>query len=156
MKIVSLSFTIALNSLSVVAPRLRRLILMSITSLLIAAPGAYAGKPDPDAGIPVLGTVIESPDHIYPWEMQRVNATEWTEDGSATQAFNHLQDDLGRPHIDEVWYDFDSDYFHWRGPTTGNRMAMTRVKFERDILFPYFEMVRKQIEDGKPKLTDGN
>jgi hypothetical protein len=61
---------------------------MSITSLLIAAPGAYAGKPDPDAGIPVLGTVIESPDHIYPWEMQRVNATERAEDGSATRAFN--------------------------------------------------------------------
>jgi hypothetical protein len=85
---------------------------MSMTSLLIAAPCAYAGKPDPDAGIPVLGTVIESPDHIYPWEMQRVNATEWAEDGAATRAFNHLQDDLGRPHIDDVWYDFDSDYFH--------------------------------------------
>jgi hypothetical protein len=148
-KIVALPLSIVLNSLSVVVPKLRGLIVMSITSLLIAAPGAYAGKPDSDAGIPVLGTVIESPDHMYPWEMQRVNATEWAEDGAATRAFNHLQDDLGRPHIDDVWYDFDSDYFHWRGPATGNRMAMTRVKFEREILFPYFAMVKEQIDAGK-------
>jgi hypothetical protein len=93
--------------------------------------GAQAGKP-------ITGTVIES-DHIYPWEMQRINATEWTESGDATKAFNFLQDKLGKPHIDEVWYDFDSDLFHWRGPATGNRMAMSREKFEEDI-FPLFHM----------------
>ena len=48
------------------------------------ATGAQAGKP-------VLGTVIES-DHLYPWESQRVNASEWTEGGYATEAFNFLQD----------------------------------------------------------------
>jgi hypothetical protein len=35
-------------------------------------------------------------------------------------------------------------------------MAMTRVKFEREILFPYFDMVKEQVDAGKPKLTDGN
>jgi hypothetical protein len=108
-------------------------ILMSLMALLLAT-GAQAGKP-------ILGTVIESPDHIYPWEMQRVNASEWTDDGSATKAFNYLQDKLGKSHIDEVWYDFDSDLFHWRGPSTGNRMAMSREKFEKDILFPYFAAI---------------
>src|SRR4029077_18484248 len=48
------------------------------------------------AGKPITGTVIES-DHLFPWESQRVNATEWTESGDATQAFNWLQDRLGNP-----------------------------------------------------------
>jgi hypothetical protein len=30
--------------------------------------------------------------------------------GDATKAFNFLQDQLGKPRIDEVWYDFDSDF----------------------------------------------
>ena len=93
--------------------------LLLLASLLVATEAARAGKP-------VLGTVIES-DHIYPWEMQRINASEWAESGDATKAFNFLQDQLGRPHIDEVWYDFDSDFFHWRGPATGNRMAALRA-----------------------------
>jgi hypothetical protein len=29
--------------------------------------------------------------------------------------------------IDEVWYGFDCDFCHWRGPVTDNRMAMTRA-----------------------------
>ena len=83
--------------------KISKLILMSLASLLIVTEVAPAGKP-------VLGTVIES-DHIYPWEMQRINATEWTESGDATKAFNFLQDSLGKPQVDEVWYDFDSDCF---------------------------------------------
>jgi hypothetical protein len=110
---------------------MKRFFLSSLVLLSLGfATGARAGKP-------ITGTVIES-DHIYPWEMQRINATEWTESGDATKAFNFLQDKLGKPHVDEVWYDFDSDLFHWRGPATGNRMAMSREKFEEDILFPYF------------------
>jgi hypothetical protein len=124
--------------------KLSKLILVSLTTLLIAASAAYAGKPDPDAGIPVLGTVIES-DHVYPWEMQRINAGDEAENGDALKAFNFLQDQLGRPRIDEVWYDFDSDFFHWRGPETGNRMAMTRVKFLREILYPYYAVTVKPI-----------
>ena len=113
--------------------------LFLLASLLIATAAAQAGKP-------VLGTVIES-DHIYPWEMQRINASEWAERGDATKAFNFLQDQLGRPHIDEVWYDFDSDFFHWRGPATGNRMAMTREQFERDS----FPLLRR--DNGKTYLA---
>ena len=113
--------------------KLSRLILMPLASLLIATEAAQAGKP-------VLGTVIES-DHIYPWEMQRINASEWAESGDATKAFNFLQDSLGKPYVDEVWYDFDSDLFHWRGPATGNRMAMSREQFEKEILYPYFAAI---------------
>jgi hypothetical protein len=110
---------------------MKRVFLSSLVLLSLGfTTGARAGKP-------ITGTVIES-DHLYPWESQRVNATEWTESGYATQAFNWLQDSLGKPRIDEVWYDFDSDLFHWRGPATGNRMAMSREKFEEEILFPYF------------------
>jgi hypothetical protein len=111
--------------------------LILIASLLVATGAAVAG--DPDAGIPVLGTVIES-DHLYPWEKQRIRATEAVESGAALKAFNFLQDQLGKPQVDEVWYDFDSDFYHWRGPATGNRMAMSRVKFEREILYPYYEV----------------
>ena len=67
---------------------LGKLILASLASFLIAT-GAQAGKP-------ILGTVIES-DHLYPWESQRVNASEWAESGDALAAFNFLQDKLGRP-----------------------------------------------------------
>ena len=116
--------------------QLSKRILMSLAVLLLAS-GAQAGKP-------ILGTVIES-DHIYPWEMQRINASEWAESGDATAAFNFLQDQLGRPHIDEVWYDFDSDLFHWRGPATGNRMAMSREQFTKEILFPYFAKVKSLL-----------
>ena len=89
------------------------------------------------AGKPINGTIIES-DHLYPWESQRVIATEYAESGEATKAFNFLQDQLGKPHVDEVWYDFDSDLFHWRGPVSGNRMAMSREQFLKDIFYPYY------------------
>jgi hypothetical protein len=59
--------------------QLSKRILMSLAVLLLAS-GAQAGKP-------ILGTVIES-DHIYPWEMQRINASEWAESGDALAAFN--------------------------------------------------------------------
>ena len=111
-----------------------KLILASLASLLIET-GVHAGKP-------ILGTVIES-DHIYHWEMQRINAAELAESGDATKAFNLLQDQLGKPHVDEVWYDFDSDLFHWRGPVTGNRVAMSREQFEKEILFPYLALFGK-------------
>jgi hypothetical protein len=112
-------------------------ILILIASLLVATEAAQAS--DPDGGIPILGTVIES-DHVYLWEKQRIRATESAESGDALKALNYLQEQLGKPQVDEVWYDFDSDFYHWRGPTTGNRMAMTRVKFEREILYPYYEV----------------
>jgi hypothetical protein len=67
---------------------------IQIGSLLVATGTAFAG--DPDAGIPVLGTVIES-DHLYPWEKQRIRATEAVESGAALKAFNYLQDQLGKP-----------------------------------------------------------
>jgi hypothetical protein len=118
-------FTVTLHT------KIKKLILFA--SLLVATEAARAGKP-------VLGTVIES-DHIYPWEMQRINASEWTDSGDALAALNYLQDKLGKPNIDEVWYDFDSDFFHWRGPATGNRMAMTREQFEKEILYPYFAAI---------------
>jgi hypothetical protein len=51
------------------------------------ASGAQAGKP-------ITGTVIES-DHIYPWEMQRIEAAENAEDGDATKAFK-WQNQTGR------------------------------------------------------------
>ena len=89
--------------------------------------------------------------------MQRINATEWTESGDATKAFNFLQDQLGKPHVDEVWYDFDSDLFHWRGPATGNRMAMSREKFEEDILFPYFTWYNAhQVSGGCGRQLSGD
>jgi hypothetical protein len=50
--------------------KLGKRILISLAILLLAS-GAHAGKP-------ILDTVIES-DHIYAWEMQRINASEWTE-----------------------------------------------------------------------------
>jgi phospholipase C len=106
--------------------------LILLASLLVATEAAQAGKP-------VLGTVIES-DHVYPWEKQRIRATEAVESGDATKAFNFLQDQFGKPRVDEVWYDFDSDFYHWRGPATGNRMAMTREKFEKEIPYPYYEV----------------
>jgi hypothetical protein len=59
---------------------MKRILLSSLVLLSFGfATGAQAGKP-------ITGTVIES-DHIYPWEMQRINATEWTESGDATKAF---------------------------------------------------------------------
>ena len=105
------------------------LIILATLANLLLATGVQAGKP-------ITGTIIES-DHIYPWEMQRVNATEDAESGDAMKAFNFLQDQLGKPHVDDVWYDFDSDLFHWRGPATGNRMAMSREQFEEEIILPY-------------------
>jgi hypothetical protein len=63
--------------------------LILIASLLVATETAFAA--DPDAGIPVLGTVIES-DHLYPWEKQRIRATETVESGASLNAFKYLQD----------------------------------------------------------------
>jgi hypothetical protein len=73
--------------------------------------------------------------------MQRINAVESAsgehgEPSNATKAFNFLQDQLGKPHVKEVWYDSDTDLFHWRGPKTGRRMTMSREKFVKEIYSP--------------------
>jgi hypothetical protein len=76
------------------------------------------------AGTALAGTDQES-DAIPFWRMQRLNATELAEKGpngepsEATDAFNYLQDKLGKPHVKEVTYDPDADRFRWRGPVSG-------------------------------------
>jgi hypothetical protein len=56
-------------------PKMKRIPLSSLVLLFFGFANAHAGKP-------MTGTVIES-DHLYPWESQRVNATEWTHSGDS-------------------------------------------------------------------------
>lgn len=117
--------------------------LILLASLLIATEEVQAGKP-------IAGTDGES-DMIPVWRVRRISAVEWSETGqhdepsAATNAFNYLQDQLGKPHVKEVLFHPDTSFFHdahdffcWRGPKTGRRMTKSREKFFKDILFPYF------------------
>jgi hypothetical protein len=123
--------------------------LILLASLLIATEEVQAGKP-------ITGTDEES-DAIPVWRVRRINAVEWSESGphdepsAATEAFNYLQDQLGKPHVKEVlfhpdtsFFHDDNDFFYWRGPKTGRRMTMSREKFFKDILFPYFTVIESQ------------
>jgi hypothetical protein len=71
--------------------------------------------------------------------MDKEYAFKATQSGNITEGFNFLQDTLQRPHVDQVWYDFQSDLFHWRGPVTGKEMSMSRKRFMREIWYPYDE-----------------
>jgi hypothetical protein len=58
------------------------------------------------------------------------------EPSEATNAFNFLQDKLGKPHVKEVTYDPDADRFRWRGPVSGLRISMSREEFREEICLP--------------------
>jgi hypothetical protein len=94
------------------------------------------------AGTALAGRDQES-DAIPFWRMHRLNATELAEKGpngqpsEATDAFNYLQDHLGKPHVKEVTYDPDADRFRWRGPMNGRRMSMSWEKFWEEVCLPY-------------------
>jgi hypothetical protein len=104
--------------------------------LLSSLASAFAGPPEESDAIPV-------------WRMRRINAVESAshlpgEQSSVTEAFNHLQDQLGRPHVKEVlfhpdpsFFHDDDDYFCWRGPRTGKRMKMSREKFFEEVYSPW-------------------
>jgi hypothetical protein len=111
--------------------------LLSLTGLILMTGTVFAGIREESDAIPV-------------WRMRRINAVEWSERGqngepsSATDAFNYLQDQLGKPHVHAVlfhpgasfFHDGD-DYFYWCGPKTGKRMTMSREKYFKEILFPW-------------------
>jgi hypothetical protein len=42
------------------------------------------------------------------------------------------------PNVSLVWYDRATDHFHWKGPTTGKIMSMSREDFECQIFAPYY------------------
>jgi hypothetical protein len=106
------------------------------------------------------GTVLAGPaeesDAIPVWRVRRINAVELAshlpgELSSVTEAFNRLQDQLGRPHVKHVFFHpdpcfshDDDDYFYWRGPRTGKRMKISREKFFEEILYPYFNAINPQ------------
>ena len=101
-----------------------RLILLSVTGLLLVSGTALAGPEEELDAIPV-------------WRMRRINAVESASKGrngepsNATEAFNYLQDQLGKPHVKEVlfhpdasFFHDDADFFYWRGPKTGKWMTI--------------------------------
>jgi hypothetical protein len=104
--------------------------------LLSSLASAFAGPEEESDAIPV-------------WMMRRINAVEAAshldgETSSVTDAFNHLQDQLGRPHVKEVFFHpgpsflhDGGDYFYWRGPKTGKRMKMSREKFFNEVYSPW-------------------
>jgi hypothetical protein len=101
-----------------------------LLGLLLVAGTALAGRDQESDAIPF-------------GRMQRLNATEFAEKGpngepsEATDAFNYLQDQLGKPHVKGVTYDPDADRFRWRGPVSGRKMSMSREKFWEEICLPY-------------------
>jgi hypothetical protein len=77
-----------------------KLFFIGLTSFLIAS-GAHAGFIQE-------GSITE-------------DALAAIESGEATKAFNFLQDRLGKPHVDKVEFDGQSQSFYWKGPRTGKR-----------------------------------
>jgi hypothetical protein len=71
-------------------------------------------------------------DHIYPWKMREIDADE-----AATAAFNALQDELKKVHVEWVHYDAATDMFIWLGPLKKNQMSMDGTEFRTEILIPY-------------------
>jgi hypothetical protein len=101
----------------------------------------------------VSGTALAGPtqesDAIPVWRMRRLNAVEAAShlDGQTsgiTDAFNDLQEQLGKPHVKEVFFHpgpsffhDGGDYFYWRGPKIGKRMTMSRERYSEEIYFPW-------------------
>jgi hypothetical protein len=50
------------------------------------------------------------------WANDHHNATTAVNDSISLAAFNFVQDQLQRPHVEEVRYDIDADRFYWKGP----------------------------------------
>jgi hypothetical protein len=63
--------------------------------------------------------------------------------GDATNVFNLLQDQLGKPHVFQVWYDLDMERFRRLGPVTGKEMSMSRIDFIEQIWSPYCPFLPK-------------
>ena len=59
-------------------------------------------------------------------------------DEEATAAFNDLQDQFGRPHIDHLFYIGSTDSYNWVGPKTHKKMSMKRRQFNLEIWQPYW------------------
>jgi hypothetical protein len=59
-------------------------------------------------------------------------------DEEAIAAFNALQDQLGRPHIDRLYYTGSTDSYNWTGPKNHKRMSMKRRQFNIEIWRPYW------------------
>ena len=62
---------------------------------------------------------------------------ELAQNGVMTEAMNHLQCELGKPPVEEVRYDGETDRFYWRGPKTCKRVSMDRKQFYDEIFSPY-------------------
>lgn len=60
-------------------------------------------------------------------------------DEQATDAFNFLQDRLGKPHVRKVSYDSQTDSCIWIGPKSGKRISMPRTQFEAEVWPDYIK-----------------
>ena len=57
----------------------------------------------------------------------------------ALVAFNELQDQYRRPHINRVQYTASTDSYYWIGPKLGKRVVMSRSEFDVEVWNDYYK-----------------
>lgn len=67
-------------------------------------------------------------------------------DDEAITAFNDLQDQFNRPHIDKLYYTGSTDSYNWIGPKTHKKMSMKRRQFNEEIWQPYWKKTHQQSQ----------
>jgi Protein of unknown function (DUF4236) len=65
-------------------------------------------------------------------------------DEEATAAFNDLQDQFRRPHVNRVYYTASTDSYNWIGPKYHKKMSMKRPQFHVEVWQPYWRKTHQQ------------
>jgi len=65
-------------------------------------------------------------------------------DEEATAAFNDLQDQFRRPHVDRVYYTASTDSYNWIGPKYHKKMSMKRPQFHVEVWQPYWRKTHQR------------
>jgi hypothetical protein len=99
-----------------------------------AEPSATATQTEVRKAIPVVASPASTPYVEIPSPT----------DEEATAAFNDLQDQLGRPHVDRLYYTDSTDTYSWIGPKNHKKMSMKRRQFNLEIWQPYWRKTHPQ------------
>jgi hypothetical protein len=81
----------------------------------------------------LVGEAQAGPIPVPDTDTLKAYAASVTQDGQSLAAFNYVQDTLGRPHVEEIRYDSDTDRLYWKGPRTGKEMSMDRERLKNRV-----------------------
>jgi hypothetical protein len=92
-------------------------------------PSATVTQPEVRKAIPVIASPTTTPYIEIPSPT----------DEEALAAFNDLQDQLSRSHIDHLAYSGTNDSYNWIGPKAHKKMSMKRRQFNEEVWQPYWK-----------------